>query len=45
LEEEAGDNWVRGIILYPGKEVVAFKKNRLVIPISALWESQVDEKG
>lgn len=39
LGEEMGDKMVRGIILYSGKEVVAFKKNRIAIPLSALWEN------
>ncbi len=37
LGEEVGDKMVRGIILYPGKEVVAFRKDRLAIPLSTLW--------
>jgi predicted AAA+ superfamily ATPase len=39
LEEEMQSKFVRGIILYPGKEVVAFRKNRIAIPLSSLWES------
>lgn len=38
LGEEMGDKMIRGIILYPGKEVVAFRKNRIAIPLSTLWE-------
>jgi hypothetical protein len=37
LAEEMGDKMVRGIIFYPGKEVVAFRKDRLALPLSALW--------
>ncbi|HSW86560.1 MAG TPA: ATP-binding protein [Rhabdochlamydiaceae bacterium] len=37
LGEEMGDKMIRGIILYPGKEVVAFRKNRIAIPLSTLW--------
>jgi predicted AAA+ superfamily ATPase len=37
LGEEVGDKMVRGIILYLGKEVVAFRKDRLALPLSALW--------
>jgi predicted AAA+ superfamily ATPase len=36
LGEEMGDKMVRGVILYPGKEVVALRKDRLAIPLSAL---------
>ena len=38
LGEEMGDKMIRGIILYPGKEVVAFQKNRIAIPLSVLWD-------
>ncbi len=38
LGDEMGDKMIRGIILYPGKEVVAFQKNRIAIPLSTLWE-------
>lgn len=38
LGDEMGDKMVRGIILYSGKEVVYFKKNRIAIPLSALWD-------
>ena len=37
LGEEMGDKMIRGIILYPGNEVVAFKKERIAIPLSTLW--------
>ena len=37
LNQEMGDKMIRGIILYPGKEVVAFQKNRIAIPLSTLW--------
>lgn len=37
LGEEMGDKMIRGIILYPGKEVVAIRKNRIAIPMSTLW--------
>jgi predicted AAA+ superfamily ATPase len=40
LGKELGEKMIRGIILYPGKEVVAFKKDRLAIPLSSLWESR-----
>ncbi|PCI95526.1 hypothetical protein COB11_01965 [Candidatus Aerophobetes bacterium] len=37
LGKELGDKLIRGIILYPGKEVVALRPDRLAIPISSLW--------
>lgn len=37
LGEEMGDKMIRGIILYLGKEIVAFRKNYLAIPLSTLW--------
>lgn len=38
LGEEMGDKMIRGIILYPGKEVVTLRKNRIAIPLSTLWD-------
>jgi predicted AAA+ superfamily ATPase len=38
LQDDVGDKMIRGIILYPGKEVVAFRKNCIAIPLSTLWE-------
>lgn len=38
LQEDVGDKMIRGIILYPGKEVVAFRKNCIAIPLSTLWQ-------
>lgn len=38
LAEEMGEKMIRGIILYPGKEVVSFQKNKIAIPLSTLWE-------
>lgn len=37
LSEEVGEKMVRGVILYPGEEVVAFRKDRLALPLSTLW--------
>lgn len=37
LGEEMGDKMIRGVILYPGKEVVALRNNRIAIPLSTLW--------
>ncbi len=38
LQDDVGDKMIRGIILYSGKEVVAFRKNCIAIPLSTLWE-------
>ena len=38
LGQEMGDKMIRGIILYPGKEVVAMRKDRIAIPLSTLWD-------
>lgn len=37
LGNEMEGKMVRGIILYPGKEVVGFRKDRIAIPLSSLW--------
>jgi uncharacterized protein len=39
LNQELGDKMTRQIILYLGKEVIYFQKNRLALPLSTLWES------
>ena len=39
LAEEMGEKMVRGIILYPGKEVVGFGKDRYALPLSFLWKA------
>lgn len=38
LKEVAGDNFLRGIVLYAGTEKVPFGKDRWAIPISSLWK-------
>jgi predicted AAA+ superfamily ATPase len=37
LAEAAGDRFVRGVVLYGGKEAVRFGKNLHALPLSALW--------
>lgn len=37
LKELAGKDFVTGIVLYPGKEVVPFGKDLWAVPISNLW--------
>lgn len=38
LEQEAGDKFLRGLILYLGEHVVPFGENLLAVPIQALWQ-------
>lgn len=38
LAEHTGRNFIRGIILYGGKEVVSFGKNLWAWPMSTLWQ-------
>ncbi len=37
VAEESGNKFLRGILLYPGDQVVAFGKNLFAVPLSALW--------
>ena len=37
LAETAGKNWVRGVVLYTGTEVIPFGENLHGIPFSRLW--------
>jgi predicted AAA+ superfamily ATPase len=37
LADATGDRFVRGVILYGGKEAVPFGKNLHALPLSALW--------
>lgn len=37
LESAAGKKWVRGVILYPGAEVIPFANNLHGVPITLLW--------
>ena len=39
LAECAGDKFVRGILLYTGREVVPFAKNLTAVPLPAIWET------
>ncbi len=39
LKEELGDRFVRGIILYSGKQVLPLAKNIHIVPVSALWNN------
>jgi predicted AAA+ superfamily ATPase len=34
---EAGERFVRGVVLYTGQEMLPFGENLLALPISALW--------
>lgn len=37
LAETAGNNFIRGVILYGGSETISFGKNLFAMPIDALW--------
>jgi predicted AAA+ superfamily ATPase len=37
LADEVGKNWVRGVVLYAGKEVIPFAANLHAVPLGRLW--------
>lgn len=37
LEECAGDDFVGGVVLYSGRQTVAFGERLWAVPLSALW--------
>lgn len=37
LSEDAGDRFLRGIVLYTGEQPVSFGENYLALPLSAMW--------
>lgn len=37
LADTVGKNWLRGIVLFTGKEVVPFASNLHGIPLNSLW--------
>lgn len=37
LAEQAGERFLRGLVLYEGREVVPFGKNLQALPLSAVW--------
>jgi hypothetical protein len=39
LAERVPDRWVRGIVLYLGRESVSFGKHLDVLPVAALWQT------
>ena len=38
LSESVGQQFIRGIVLYLGKQAVSFGENYLALPVSALWQ-------
>jgi predicted AAA+ superfamily ATPase len=40
LAEHAGKKFMRGIVLYSGREVVSFGKNMIAAPIEVLWSTK-----
>lgn len=41
LSEDMGSRFVRGLVLYSGKQAVSFSGNYVALPISALWQMMV----
>ena len=39
LAQETGEAFVRGLVLYPGNNIVPFGNNMFAVPISALWSA------
>jgi predicted AAA+ superfamily ATPase len=37
LSEDAGERFVRGIVLYSGEQAVSFGEQHVALPVSALW--------
>lgn len=37
LAAELKSKFLRGIVLYPGKDIIAFGKNMIALPLSSLW--------
>ncbi len=37
LADDVGSNWVRGVVLYAGKDVIPFAANLHAVPLSRLW--------
>ena len=42
LAQAAGDNFLRGIVLYSGSEMVSFGRNLLAMPIESLWNRKLN---
>jgi hypothetical protein len=40
LAEDAGERFVRGVVLYAGDEVLPFGERLLAMPVSALWRAR-----
>jgi predicted AAA+ superfamily ATPase len=45
LAEAAGNNFLKGIVLYGGSEVVSFGSNLLAMPIETLWNTNYGVEG
>lgn len=39
LKEEMGSSFIRGIVLYPGNDIVSFGENLYALPMSSLWSN------
>lgn len=38
LEEEVGQKWIRGVVLYTSSDVIPFASNLHGVPLHALWQ-------
>lgn len=38
LQQEAGNDVVKGIVLYQGESILPFGKNLYAMPLNTLWE-------
>ncbi|MFP5228077.1 MAG: ATP-binding protein [Acidobacteriota bacterium] len=45
LAEAIGKNWVRGVVLYSGEEVVPFAANMHGVPLSRLWPEETNRQS
>jgi hypothetical protein len=39
LADAIGDRFLRGVVLYTGREVVPFAANLHAVPVPSLWEA------
>lgn len=44
LSAELGERFVRGVVLYAGREVVPFARNVHALPLSALWTAMLNRR-
>jgi len=44
LSNAAGKRWVRGVVLYPGSEIIPFAGNLHGIPMPLLWRAHTGDQ-